>query len=207
MEPNYTTTDIEARAVAAREAHRDYIADLETKYHQRCDWRKERKILPIGVCGYGRAGKDTAAEYLCAHTDMQYPMSASWVVLPMIAHMIGIPKEEAWKVRHDHREFWIAACHAVRGRDYGFLVRMCLGAGDIAVGIRGRLELDEVARTGVVGMTLWIDNPRVKPDITVEYGPDDCDIMVPNHGSRLDLYARLHKLLRLLHSGAFTKIY
>src|SRR5262245_13115051 len=132
MEANYSLERVEERAAEAREVHRTYLEDLDAKYAERCDWRSQKRILTIGVCGYGRAGKDTVAEYLCAHTDMQYPMSASWVALPMIAHMIGIPKEEAWKVRHDHREFWISACHAVRGGDYGFLVRKCLGAGDIA---------------------------------------------------------------------------
>jgi hypothetical protein len=206
VEANYSLDDLEGRAAAARAAHRDYLEGLAARYVERCRWRQERRIIPLGICGMGRAGKDTAAEFLCGHTEMVYPRSASWMALPLVAHMAGVAVERAWAERHQHRSFWINACHAIRGKEYDLLVRMCLGAGDIAVGIRGRLELDEAVRSGVVGLTLWIDNPRVPVDHTVEYGPEDCDLVVPNHGSRLELYARLHKLLRLLHGGAFTQV-
>jgi hypothetical protein len=202
---NYSLDDLPERAAKARLAHADYLLGAEERYARRCAWREANHILPIGVCGMGRAGKDTAAEYLCAHAGMVYPQSASWQALPIIAHIIGIPPEAAWADRHQHREFWINACHAFRGKDFGFLVRMCLGAGDIAVGIRGRMELDAVIRAGVVRLTVWVDNPRAPNDPTVEYGPGDCDLMVPNHGSILEFYAKLHKLLRLLRFGVYSK--
>lgn len=205
--PNYSMDGLDERAREAREAHQDYIVGTMSKYEARCAWRKERKILAIAVLGMGRAGKDTAAEFLCGHTEMVYPQSSSWMALPMIAHMIGISPEKAYEERHQNRKFWINACHALRGREYDFFAKLCLSAGDIAVGLRGRLELDQVVRKSVVDLTIWIDNPRVPADETVEFGADDCDIVIPNHGSRLDLYARLHKLLRLLHCGAFTTIY
>lgn len=198
MEGNYNLDGIEDRAKLARVAHCDYISGLLREYDNRCVSRKEKGIIPIGVCGHGRAGKDTAAEFICGHTEAVYPRSASWLVLPLVAHMAGIPPEVAWQERHQHRECWIESCHAIRGKDYTMLIRMCLGAGDIAVGIRGRLELDAAVHQGIVGMTLWIDNPRVPADPTVEYGPDDCDIMVCNGGSRLAFYAKLRKLLSLM---------
>lgn len=203
---DYSLDNLTKRAEHAREVHKDYIRERLDAYEQRCKWREERGIIPIGIGGMGRAGKDTAGEYLCARTEMIYPISASWQVLPAIATMIGIPKEQAWDERHQHREFWIAACHAFREPDYGMLVRMCLGAGDVAVGIRGRLELDAVIRQGIIRLMLWIDRPGTPNDITVEYGPGDCDLVIPNTGTHRDLYRKLDKLLTVLQKPSFHVI-
>ncbi len=204
MEGNYSLENLSERAALARQEHQNYLLDLERKYEARCAWREERNFLPLGICGMGRAGKDTAAEFLCAQTGMVYPKSASWLALPIIATMAGVPPEQAWQERHEYRPFWISACHAFHGEDYGRLVRMCLSAGDIAVGIRGRLELEAVVCHGVVRATLWIANARAPNDITVEYGPSDCDLIVSNDGSYLEFYAKLRKLVKLLHIGVFV---
>ncbi len=199
MSGNYSLDGLADRAAAAKDAHAGRLSDTLALYEGRTDHRRRRGIPAFGFCGMGRAGKDTAAEYVCAHTDAVYPRSASWQALPFIAHMIGVSEEEAWNSRHQNREFWIAACHAFRGSDYTLLVRLCLSAGDVAVGIRGRLELAAAVRTGVVDLTLWVDNPRVPKDVTVEYGPEDCDIVVTNHGSITEFYAKLHRLVRAVY--------
>ena len=207
---------LKARADLARTAHAGYLRTLEDKYQHRKAWREQFRIPALGIGGMGRAGKDTAAEFLCACTKMIYPGSASQMILPLLTNMVyddnrdvleeSRPsiEQKVFDDRHSHREFWIAACHALRGNDYGLLVRMCLGAGDIAVGIRGRLELETVLRDQIITTAMWIDNPRVPHDITVEYGPEDCDVMIPNYGSVLELYAKLRKWLYCAQYGAFT---
>lgn len=205
MTADYSLHRVRERAAEAREYHKSYIADLMGKYEERCSWRAKMNIPVIGFCGHGRAGKDTAAEFLCGHTPAVYPGSASSMVLPVVATALGISPEQAWAERHQNRQFWIEFCHAFRDRDYSLLVRMCLGAGDVAVGIRGRLELEHAVAEGVLGMTLWIDNNRVQPDPTVEYGPEDCDFVIPNHGSRMELYARMRKFIKILRVGGFNK--
>ena len=135
MEPNYSLDNLEERANAAKQALNDRLVELEGAYHERCILRAASGIIPIGFCGMGRAGKDTAAEYICKQSGAVYPNSASWLVLPFIAHMIGISTERAWQERHQRRAFWIAACHAFRGKDYTLLIRMCLGAGDVGLAI------------------------------------------------------------------------
>jgi hypothetical protein len=195
---NYSLDGLEERADRARQAHAGYVEGLMLAYKERRVWREARGLPAIGVCGHGRAGKDTSAEYICARLGAKYPNSASWQMLPMVAHMVGIDRQAAWDTRHQHREFWINACHALRSYDYSMLVRMCLGAGDIAVGIRGRLELEACLREGVLDFALWVDNPRVQPDVTVEYGMADCDFTIVNSGSLMSLYGRLDKMLHLL---------
>ena len=205
MTPDYSLHNVRERAEEAKLKHQDYIAGLMQKYAERTLWRKSKNVPVIGFCGHGRAGKDTAAEFLCGHTLAVYPGSASSMVLPVVATALGVSPEQAWNERHQHRQFWIEFCHAFRGRDYSLLIRMCLGAGDVAVGVRGRLELEHAVAEGVLGTTLWIDNNRVQPDPTVEYGPEDCDFVVPNHGSRMELYARMRKFIKILQAGGFNQ--
>jgi hypothetical protein len=199
---NYALDRLADRAREARQAHADYVKVQLDAYESRRAWRREHSVPAIGWCGHGRAGKDTAGEYVCARANTVYPGSCSRLVLPLLAHMIGVPEDQAWRERHDHRDFWIDACHAVRADDYAFLVKLCLGAGDTAVGIRGRLELEAVTRGGIVDLTVWVDNPRVLTDWTVEYGAGDCDLIIANHGTLLEFYRKLDRLLGVLNAPA-----
>lgn len=196
--PNYSLDDLPARAAQAKNRWKDYLRTWLHEFEGRRLVLKQAGIPAVAFCGMGRAGKDTAAEYLCAQLDIKYPKSASWLISPLVAEMAEIPAEVAWETRHQNREFWIHACHALRGKDYGMLVRMCLGAGDVAVGIRGRFELDRVLNDGTIDLAVWIDNPRVPKDPTVEYGPEDCDLVIPNHGSLLEFYRKLRNVAKIL---------
>lgn len=203
MTPDYTLTNLVERAAEAKKKHKSYIDELLENYERRQRWRRKRAIPSVGYCGMGRAGKDTAAEFYCAHTGTKYPGSSSQMVLPIIATMVGISEEQAFAERHQHREFWIDACHAIRNPDFTLLLRMCLGAGDVAVGCRGRLELYHAVRDKILDVTIWIDNPRVPNDPTVEYGPEDCDFMVPNRGSHSELYSRIERVVSLMKTRMF----
>lgn len=200
----YTLENITEQVEYARRVHKDYVDSLLQAYEERCTWRQKKNIPVIGFCGFGRAGKDTAAEFLCSHTEAVYPGSASSMMLPLVATAAGVDKDQAWAERHQYRQFWLEFCHAFRARDYSILVRMCLGAGDVVVGTRGRLELEHSVSSRVIHATLWIDNNRVQTDPTVEYGPADCDFVVPNHGSLMELYARMRKLIGMLRTGGFN---
>lgn len=201
---DYTTNNLAERAAQARFANQSYLEQLEGHYKARKVYRLEKQIPVLGICGMGRAGKDTAAEFLCDKFGIVYPKSASWQILPLVAHMIGVSQEEAWRDRHQNREFWIAACHALRKGDVGLLVRMCLGAGDVAVGLRGKEEFHTVMREGLVDLMLWIDRPQVGNDITVEFTRDDCDVVVDNHTSLERFHDRLVRFGRTIRLGGTT---
>lgn len=198
---NYSLENLKERAEEARKANAGYIANLEEAYLNRCEHRRLNGIPVVAYNGYSRAGKDTAAEYIGGITKgrVLYAGSSSWRGMPIMAHMVGISPEQLYAERHEHRDFMIAAFHAIRGDDYSFLVRLALGASDLVVGVRGRLELDELVRSRTVLLNAWIDNPRVPKDKTVEYGQDDCDLSIHNHGSLFDFYARVYRFAQAVY--------
>jgi hypothetical protein len=134
---------------------------------------------------------------------MEYPGSCSTLVLPVIAHTLQMSEAQAWAERHDHRQFWIDWCHAFRNPDYTKLVRMVLGSGDVVAGIRGRLEFEAAHREALIDLSVWIDNPRAPADPTVEYGKDDCDLVISNGGSLREFYAKLNRFVSLLEERFF----
>lgn len=199
--PNYSLEALPERAARARERHADYVDKMLRGYVERTERRKMSGILPIAFCGHGRAGKDAGAEYLCNALGWIYPQSNSWLVRPLIADMADITPDRAYEERHQNRHFWVHACHALRAYDLGFLVKLSLGVGDVAVGIRGDKELASVKQDGTVALTVWIENPRVPEDPTVEYEEGDCDLSICNSGSLVDFYAKLDTLAKLIRRG------
>lgn len=200
---NYERTNLIERARKSREVHKDYIAAKLAGFDERQASRRARRAPVLSFVGMGRAGKDTSAEYFCARTGLSYVGSSSSMVLPIIADSIGIPPAQAWDERHQNRQFWIDWCHAFRHDDPALLVRMSLGAGDVAVGIRGKIELHTVQKERLVDYTVWVDNPRVEDDPTTEFGIADCDFSIPNYGGVTGLYQRLDTLIRMLSTPHF----
>ena len=195
---NYDRRDLQARVDASRLKFSDYIEQLEKSYEDRERARLEAGIPSLVFCGHGRAGKDTAAMYWCRIIGRPYPGSASQMVLPVIADTIGVSEDEAFRTRHNNREFWFQWCNLFRAHDPSLLVRMCLGKGDVAIGVRSDVELFAVRHQKVASLLVWIENKTVEVDPTVEYDASDCDLTIINNGSRNDLYGRMLKLAHVL---------
>lgn len=194
----YSFDNLKERAAAAVLALRPYIEEkLAHEQRLRAD-RKARGLPTLAILGHGRAGKDTTATYLCWCLGLRYDGSSSDRLSMFVAHMTGLTRDEAFKDRHAHRDFWYAAGHAIRENDLTLLARMTLGAGDMCVGLRGRDELLACQERGVVDLSMWIDNSRAAKDPTVDFTYQDCDIMVPNHGTIDELHRKLDRLSRVL---------
>lgn len=198
---NYSLEDISARAQAALTDLAGLAQELDEKYHRRKLYREFYGFPSVAVVGMGRAGKDTAAEYMQQlHTTHLLPVkSSSLNALPFVAHMIGIDKEVAYAERHQHREFWIEACNQLRANDLTRLARWCFGVCDIAVGLRGGTEFAACKESGVVDLSVWVDNNRVPPDKTVEFTRDDCDVVLENHGDLKVFLGRVGRLSNVLY--------
>lgn len=200
VEPNYTFDNLLLRARSSRDKHADYVAARLDQFEEKRGRRRERRVPIVAFLGMGRAGKDTSAEYFCLTTGLTYAGSSSSMVLPIIADSIGVPPERAWEERHQNRKFWIEWCHAFRHDDPALLVKMALGAGDVVVGVRGKIELHAVQQQRLIDYSVWVDNPRAAVDPTVEFGEADCDFSIPNHGAVTDLYRRIDVLVRMLRT-------
>jgi hypothetical protein len=188
----------------AKATCREYLTTKEDAYRQREKWRTQHGVPVIALCGHGRAGKDLSAKYLAHRTIMEYGGSTSSAVAPLIAAALDRPLDEVFAERHAHRMFWFEFCNELRASDPTLLARMNLSEGDMVVGLRSELEIHAVMRERVAHYSVWIANPRVPVDPTVEYGPEDCDFSVVNGGARLQLFSRWDTLLGLMTRPHFT---
>lgn len=197
--PNYSTEGLAERAKKALADRQDYVQALERSYVRMTVRRVEELIPTLAILGMGRAGKDTAGEFLSNEFGLVPAYSSSLCALPMVAHMIGLPDEEAYAERHQHRKFWIEACNQLRADDLTRLARWCLGKCDTAIGLRGKTEFAACVRERMFDLSVWVDNNRVENDITVEFSRADCDVVIDNHTSLERYHAKLLRFGRTVY--------
>jgi hypothetical protein len=168
-------------------------------------WRPE-SMKKIALLGYGRAGKDTAGGWFGLFTPLLYVGSTSRVVCPMIAAEMGLSVEEAWKTRHQYRQFWYNWCNEYRKDDPTKIARACLVQGDIVVGLRDKVELEACKAAGLFDLVVWVHSDKVPYDSTVTFTKDDCDVIIENNGNYKQFYDRLMHLCRfssiMVHEAA-----
>ena len=153
----------------------------------------------IMIVGHGRAGKDTACEYLAKVTQLRFAGTTSLYLAKYVAARLGVSEQDAYSTRHLNRNFWHRVGREIRKRDPGLLIRESLQNAEIVGGVRDREEIAACKQDHLVDLIAWIDNDRVSKDSTVTFVERDCDIVVPNHGSLEEFHRRL---LRLAHLRA-----
>lgn len=163
--------------------------------------------MKILFCGWGRAGKDSGAMYLAKITGLRYAGSFSWAALPSMALLLKQHPCQAWEERHQNRELWKRELDRMRERDQCFLARLVLRDGDVAAGLRDKVELEAVRAAKLFDHIVWIERAGVPEDTTVTYGPKDCDEVILNLGILEDYHGSLwnfadrHGLLNLQLGG------
>jgi hypothetical protein len=105
--------------------------------------------------------------------------------------------QQAYRTRHANRNLWHRVGNQIRRRDPGLLARESLRHAEITGGVRGIEEIQACRREHLVDLIVWIDNGRVRRGQTVTFGPADCDVVVPNHGSLEEFHSHLLRLARL----------
>lgn len=176
---------------SAKSRFADHIEQRLKKYETR---KKKRKYPVVALLGHGRCGKDLGALWAADNYAIEYSGSVSEFVAPLIAHAVDQDEDEVYHARHANRMFWKEFCNELRRHDPTFLVKMCLAEGDMVAGIRAATEL-EACLYDVFDLAVWVDNPRVDNDPTLEFTMDDCDISVRNASSKLDYFGRLRRLM------------
>lgn len=182
-------------AEEAMEAYKQEILQAAAQ----CEIRRQQRGFPVlALVGPSRAGKDFGAEFLQGNYDVEYSGSMSKIISPLVAKALGKSVEEVYATRHTDKQFWFEFCNALRAKSPELLVRWSLARGDIVVGVRASAELEAAVAERLVDLTVFIDNPRVPEDPTLEYDASDCDLVLPNHAGKLEYLRRLRKLAGLL---------
>lgn len=155
--------------------------------------------LKIAICGHGESGKDLAAEMLAEMTPLRYICGTSKYAAEIVWETWGrktglwASAEECWLARRDHRVRWAEIIAEYNQADPVQLYRDCLSNQDILTGIRWRNEQKACRLAGIVDLWIWIDR-KVPPDPTMDFGPECCDIILPNNGTKTALKLRLYAL-------------
>lgn len=172
----------------ALQENREYVDNLLEQYQE---VRESRPRPVLCFLGYGRAGKDAAAEFLGNSLGLPYGGSTSLVAAPLVASALGLPVEEAFASRHENRMFWFHFLNAVRERDQCLLAKLLLAQSAFVVGLRSKTEVESCVREGVVDTTIWVRNPRVPVDPTVEFEESDCHVTLVNDKSLETYHSKL----------------
>lgn len=161
----------------------------------------QKKLL---IVGHGRAGKDTACEYLAQITGLRNAGTTSKYLAEYVAGKLGLSVEEAYARRHESdamRMVWYNAGNELREKDPTILIRQALANGEITGGVRDREEVVRARTQGLVDLVVWIENRSVRSDPTVQFGPEDCDLVIPNNGSLEEFYDRLRRFAQFAGLG------
>jgi hypothetical protein len=150
-------------------------------------------------CGHGRAGKDTACEYLSTITPLRNAGTTSKYLCGYVAAKLGLPVEEAYRRRHESDEMrmtWFHAGNELREKGPTTLVRMALANGEITGGLRDLAEIVAAREEGVADLIVWVENDRVPKDPTVKFTSRECDLVIENNCSLDEFYRRIDRLAR-----------
>lgn len=151
------------------------------------------------IVGHGRAGKDTALDYLAKITTLRNGGTTSLYLCEYVAKKLGLPTDVAYQRRHESdemRTFWYNAGNELRQNGPTTLIRMALEHGEMTGGVRDYEEIFAAKREGIVDLIIWIDNNRVKVDPTVKFSEREADIIIPNHWSLEEFHERLARFAR-----------
>lgn len=162
--------------------------------------------MKLAIVGPATAGKDSAALWLAGRTPLRFGRSTSDLIIPEAARRLGLPEAEVRARKAELRAYLAAVGDDLRRDDPAALARATLDGADLCVGVRRRAELHAARDAGLFDLVLWVERPGLPPDPTLEFGPEEADLIVRNDGPTLDaLHARLDRLARswgLLDGGA-----
>lgn len=154
--------------------------------------------MKIGICGHGRAGKDTAAEWLAKHTGLRYVAGTSyWARHLVFERMSGYGydnADECWQDRHNYRKIWAKIIGEYNRRDPVQLYRDCLAEQDLLTGVRWLHEFKAIKESGLCDVWMFVHRPGIPVDPTCEITADDCDIAIRNDGTLDEFHEKLRRL-------------
>lgn len=147
--------------------------------------------------GHGRAGKDTACDFLAKITSLRNAGTTSKYLTKYVAKKLGISEEEAYQRRHESDEMrmlWYHTGNEVRELGPTTLAREAFLHGEITGGIRDLIEIQACRKEKIVDLIIWVENNRVKKDPTVMFTSAEADIVIENHGTIEEFEEKIQRL-------------
>lgn len=157
------------------------------------------KHLPrLAIVGRGRCGKDTAGDFLKDHYNLRFVGGCSWAGKEYVAERLGISVEEAWATRHLRRMEWYNILNEYRKDDWARLIRRVFETSDFVCGIRDGEELRAAREEGLLDLIVWVERAQAPFDPTLQFGPEDCDVVITNHTTIPDYLNKLNRFAKSL---------
>ncbi len=153
----------------------------------------------IMFVGEGRAGKDTACDYLAEITTLRNAGTTSKYLSKYVAKKLGISEADAYARRHESDEMrilWYNTGNEVRTEGPTTLAREALLHGEITGGLRDLEEIRACRVERVADLIVWVENKRVKKDPTVMFTSAEADIVIENNGTLEEFYERLTRFAK-----------
>lgn len=153
----------------------------------------ERMKPKVMVCGYGRHGKDTAAELMREHLGLNF-VSSSWFCCErfLFSAMRGkfgyVTPEECYQNRHSSqamRERWHTLIAAYNLHDPARLSREIFSEFEIYCGIRSASEFFAAKKEKLFDVSVWVDASEREPSESLtscSMRPEFCDFVMDNNG-------------------------
>ena len=165
----------------------------------------KKKII---LLGFGRHGKDSAAEYLRDKYGLTFKSSSEFVgqkaVWPLMCYEYE-SFDECFADRHSRRAEWFNAISEYNREDPARLGKELFSEFDLYVGLRSKRELDALRAQGVFDLAIWIDGSRRLPpedSSSITITPDMADMTIDNNGTLADLHRRLDALAKTIGLNA-----
>ena len=158
------------------------------------------RLPTLGLFGHSGCGKDTAAEYLAAHTPLRFARSLSWHLAPFCSRRYGHPVETyRGPERHAHAEAMFQEGERLRDETPGILVRSALEHGEIVAGFRDVREVEYAREHDLISLFIYISHrdPAARDPTLRKFGAAPwlhADIVVPNETTLEDFHGRLRRL-------------
>ncbi len=158
------------------------------------------------IVGYGRHGKDTAAEFFRDVFSLRFKSSseaaAEIFLFDTLKEKYGYKTfEECYNDRANHRAEWADLINEYNREDPTRLARAILNINDCYVGMRDPIEVNACMEAGLFDLIIWIDACERLPkedESSIKITKAIADIIVENNGTPEEFKQKLYHLGKVI---------